>query len=145
MKACRRAVKREEARVKVGLLQARSVFQKLLFFASQHPELVPLVEELRRQKQLKVKSGPWITKLRQKTDEIAKNCPDGRPSLRSARKAAHHHHHRRGVEEQQPQEEVDHEAATKALMKELPELNAKVDGLMRHPTDAKWDPTTALK
>ena len=135
----------EEARVKVGLLQARSVFQKLLFFASQHPELVPLVEELRRQKQLKVKSGPWITKLRQKTDEIAKNCPDGRPSLRSARKAAHHHHHRRGVEEQQPQEEVDHEAATKALMKELPELNAKVDELMRHPTDAKWDPTTALK
>ena len=49
-------VEDEEFRVKASLLKARTVFQKLVFYAADHPPLKPLLDELRKLQDHKVRS-----------------------------------------------------------------------------------------
>ena len=76
---------KEELRVAVSMLTARNVFQKLVLYTFDQPNLKPLLDSLRKGGHRKIGDGPWITKLREKTAEIKARCPDGRPSLRAVR------------------------------------------------------------
>lgn len=53
----RTKVEDEEFRVKASLLKARTVFQKLVFYAADHPSLKPLIDELRKLQDHKVRQA----------------------------------------------------------------------------------------
>ena len=117
----------EEFRVKASLLLARTVFQKLVFYAADHPTLTPLLDSLRKADHHKVEAGPWITKLRERTAEIKLSCPDGRPSLQAARAGSPS-----TDDPSSPRygDGVDSELSEPGLRDELPALNDKVDELL---------------
>lgn len=123
--ACKSSVEKVEFRVKASLLSARTVMQKLVLYAVENPTLKPLLESLRTgvSGQSKVGNGAWITKLREKTEDIKMNCPDGRPSLRAVRVSG-------PVDESEGDSSDDPEEAVPGCLQELPDLNAKLAELL---------------
>lgn len=112
-----------ELRVTKSILRARTVFQKLVLYAVDHPNLKPLLDSLREGGR-KIEKGPWITKLREKTAAIKTSCPDGRPSLRAARSS-------HAAEESEDESETSSEPEP-GLGHELPDLNARAAELLQN-------------
>lgn len=110
-----------ELRVKLSLLKARTVFQKLVLYAIDHPRLKLILDVLRKVSQHQIEEGPWVAKLRERTAEIKMNCPDGRPSLRAARSSSP------GRGSQQSKTCADSDSG---LLHELPDLNVTVSELL---------------
>ena len=118
-----------ELRVTPSMLTDRTVFQKLLLYAADHPRLKLLLSSLH---EIQHQVGPWLTKLRDKTAEITTSCPDGRPCLRAARVG-------RSDDERASESETQPEKAEPGLGHELPELNVQVAELLE-----KGEADTAL-
>ena len=118
-----------ELRVTPSMLTDRTVFQKLLLHAVDHPPLKLLLDSLRTSQH---QVGPWLTKLREKTAAITMSCPDGRPRLRAARVG-------RPDDVSTSGSETRSEKAEPGLGYELPEVNAHVAELLE-----KGEADTAL-
>eukprot|EP01043_Picozoa_sp_COSAG02_P030724 COSAG02_NODE_1976_length_10205_cov_59.713141_4_plen_1338_part_00 len=111
-----------ELRVPKSMLRTRTVFQKLVLYAVEHPNLKPLLDSLREGGH-EVKNGPWITKLREKTAAIKMSCPDGRQSLRAAR-GSH-------LAEDSGDESETGSEPEPGLGHELPDVNAQAAELLQ--------------